>query len=69
MSELEIPFHLRSLNAVEAGALLGYTRRYVCEVLAAKPSFPKRCDSNGQPRWKASDLLAWRDAQQKARGK
>ena len=67
MSELEIPFHLRSLNSAQAGALLGYSPRQVRERLAATPDFPKRCDAGGDPRWKASDILAWRDAKQKAR--
>ena len=65
--ELEIPFRLRSLDSVQAGELLGYSPRQVRERLAALPDFPKRCDAGGQPRWKASEILAWRDALQKAR--
>ena len=64
---IEIPYHLRSLNSAEVGGLLGYTAKHVRESLAAKPDFPSRCDTGGNPRWKASDILAWRDAVQKSR--
>ena len=66
---LEIPYHLQSLTAEEVGGLLKYKVRYVCETLVKKTDFPKRCDAGGKPRWKASEILAWRDAQQRKRGK
>lgn len=56
-----IPFELRSLDAKAAGELLGYRPRVVREHLAARPDFPKRCDSGGYPRWIAGDLIKWRD--------
>jgi hypothetical protein len=63
----QIPFELRSLNSAQAGELLGYCARHVRERLAARPDFPKRCDAGGDPRWKAGDILAWRDRQQRGR--
>lgn len=63
----EIPFNLRSLDAGEAGELLGYAPRYVIEGLACRPDFPKRCDPDGHPRWKAGELLEWRDTIQAGR--
>ncbi len=61
-TEITIPFELRSLNAKEAGILLGQDARYVTARLSARADFPKRCSPRGaQPRWKAADLIAWRD--------
>jgi hypothetical protein len=57
----EIPFELRSLNAEQAGELLGYTASYIRDHLACRPDFPKRVDSDGHPRWIAGDLIAWRE--------
>jgi hypothetical protein len=62
-----IPFELRSLDATEAGELLGYTARTVREELACKPDFPKRVDSDGRPRWIAGELMAWREANRACR--
>lgn len=71
MSEtpFEIPFELRSLNAKDAGVLLGYSARHVRERLAALPDFPKRCDTGGDPRWIAAELLKWRGNNVKKRVK
>lgn len=62
-----IPFELRSLDAEQAGELLGYTPRHVCERLAARPDFPKRVDAGGRPRWIAGELIEWRDSVQRRR--
>jgi predicted DNA-binding transcriptional regulator AlpA len=62
-----IPFELRSLDAEEAGALLGYSPRHVCERLAALPDFPRRVDVGGRPRWIAGELLEWREQAQRRR--
>ena len=59
---LSIPFELRSLDAEQAGELLGYSARYVREDLACRADFPKRVDGDGHPRWIAGELLAWREA-------
>jgi len=64
---MTIPFELRSLDATEAGELLGYGPRYVSERLACRPDFPKRADPDGKPRWVAGELLAWREAIQAGR--
>lgn len=66
-AENPIPFELRSLGAEEAGELLGYSARHVCERLAARPDFPKRCDEDGRPRWIAGELIDWRDRVQRRR--
>jgi hypothetical protein len=57
----EIPFELRSLNAEQAGELLGYKASYIRDHLACRRDFPKRVDSDGHPRWIAGDLIAWRE--------
>lgn len=62
-----IPFERRSLDAAEVGELLGYTAKTVRERLACRADFPARCDHGGQPRWKAGEVLAWRDRQQERR--
>ena len=62
-----IPFELRSLDAKEAGELLGYEARTVREDLACQPDFPKRCDKDGHPRWIAGELLEWRAVNQAGR--
>lgn len=58
----QVPFELRSLDAEQAGELLGYSARYVREDLACRPDFPKRADGDGHPRWIAGELLAWRES-------
>lgn len=63
----QIPFELHSLDAEQAGELLGYSARYVREDLACRPDFPKRADGDGHPRWIAGELLAWREAIQAGR--
>jgi hypothetical protein len=65
--ESSIPFELRSLNAVQAGELLGYSATYVRDQLACKPDFPRRADNDGHPRWIASELLEWRAVNQAGR--
>lgn len=65
--KVAIPFELRSLDATQAGELLGYTARTVREELACKPDFPKRVDSDGHPRWIAGELMAWREANRASR--
>lgn len=67
VERVAVPFELRSLDAVAAGELLGYTARTVREELACKPDFPKRVDSDGHPRWIAGELLAWREANRAGR--
>ena len=63
----DVPFEYRSLGPEAAGELLGYSARYVAEDLACRPDFPRRVDPGGNPRWKVSELLAWRDAIQAGR--
>lgn len=58
----QVPFEFRSLDAEQAGELLGYSARYVREDLACRHDFPKRVDGDGHPRWIAGELLAWREA-------
>lgn len=55
-------FSDRYLDAVGVGALLSVEPRYVLERLACRPDFPKPA-SWGQPRWKASEVMEWADAQ------
>ena len=62
-----IPFELRSLDAKQAGELLGYSATYVRDQLACKPDFPKRADNDGHPRWIAGELMEWRAANQAGR--
>lgn len=62
MHRPDIPFELRSLDAEQAGELLGYKATYVRDHLACRPDFPKRVDSDGHPRWIAGELIAWRAA-------
>lgn len=62
-----IPFELRSLDATQAGELLGYKARTVREDLASKPGFPKRVDDDGNPRWIAGELIVWREANRDGR--
>lgn len=62
-----IPFELRSLDAKQAGELLCYAPTYIRDKLAYTHGFPARVDGGGQPRWKASELLEWRDANQACR--
>jgi hypothetical protein len=64
---LEIPFELRSLNAEQAGELLGYKATYIRDHLACRPDFPKRVDSDGHPRWVAGELIAWREDNRRGR--
>lgn len=63
----QIPFELRSLNAEEAGQLLGYKPRTIREKLACRPDFPRRCDHGGEPRWIAGALMKWRNDMSEAR--
>lgn len=67
MKESNIPFELRSLDAKQAGELLGYSATYVRDQLACKPDFPRRADNDGHPRWIAGELIAWRAANQAGR--
>ena len=60
--QVQVPFELRSLSAAQAGELLGYSATYVRDHLACKPSFPKRVDSDGHPRWIAKELMEWRES-------
>lgn len=60
--KINIPFELRSLDAEQAGQLLGYAATYVRDHLACRADFPKRADSGGHPRWIAGELIAWRES-------
>lgn len=57
-----IPLRERWLDARGVGALLCQEPRYVLERLAPRPDFPKPM-REGQPRWKASEVLEWADDQ------
>lgn len=65
--DIEVPFELRSLNAIQVAQLLGYSSTYIRDQLSLKPGFPKRVDSDGHPRWLAKDILEWRAAIQAER--
>ena len=55
-----IPLRDRWLDAKGVAALLSQEPRYVLERLAPRPDFPKPL-REGQPRWKASEILEWAD--------
>lgn len=58
-----IPFDELALDATEVGQLFGQTKRYVLERLSVRPGFPRPCTLPGmQRRWRAGDVLTWRDA-------
>lgn len=45
-----------------------YTRKYVEEQFIARPDFPApiRVGGTGRPRWVASEVMAWFEAQRRA---
>jgi predicted DNA-binding transcriptional regulator AlpA len=45
-----------------------YTRKYVEERIVSRPDFPAPINvgGNGRPRWVASQVMAWFEAQQRA---
>lgn len=60
MSNENIPYELRAINATEVGGLLGLAARTVLETVACRPDFPRRI--NARPAtWVAGEVLAWRD--------
>lgn len=64
MVAASIPFDHRWLDAAGAAALLGISESHFRTRIACKPSFPKPARyTNGYPRWKASEVDAWADAQ------
>lgn len=60
-----LPLDSRWLDAGQVGTLLGYSGRQVMERIACRPDFPKalRLNGHGHPRWKASEVLRWADAE------
>lgn len=59
-----IPADSRWLDAEGVGAMLGFAPRYVLESLSRRSDFPKplRVDGTGHPRWLASEVSAWAEA-------
>jgi predicted DNA-binding transcriptional regulator AlpA len=59
----------RWLTAEDVGALLGYSPAQIRERIACRPGFPKplRVDG-GHPRWKASEIQAWAEAERERTG-
>ena len=60
-----VPVLERWLDSEGVAALLSQEKRYVLERLAPRPDFPKPL-REGQPRWKASEVLEWAEQRRRA---
>jgi predicted DNA-binding transcriptional regulator AlpA len=69
-----IPTSMQWLNAEGVGQMLSTTARQVREEIATMPGFPKPArpvgpkGTKGHPRWLASEVHAWMEAQREATG-
>lgn len=65
-----IPLHVDLWSAAEIAAYLKMTPRHILERYAPRPDFPKairlpaQSGGPGQPRWKASEVIAWAERHQ-----
>jgi predicted DNA-binding transcriptional regulator AlpA len=52
---------MSTINTEQIAELLGYTRKYVTDVLTKRPDFPApvQAPSPRKRRWSAPDVLAW----------
>jgi predicted DNA-binding transcriptional regulator AlpA len=52
---------MSTINTEQIAELLGYTRKYVTDVLTKRPDFPApvQAPSARKRRWSASEVLAW----------
>lgn len=57
----KIPYEELAIGAEEVGAILGKEARTVLERMACLPDFPPRV-SLRPAKWRAGDILAYRDA-------
>jgi predicted DNA-binding transcriptional regulator AlpA len=59
-----IPISAKWLDAAGVGAILGYNAAQVRDRISTQPGFPVPLRiNNGHPRWKASEILEWAEAE------
>jgi len=57
-----VPFELRDLPVAECALLFGVKPRTFREKIATLPGFPRpRSIEGGKPRWRAGEILKYRD--------
>jgi predicted DNA-binding transcriptional regulator AlpA len=59
-----IPISAKWLDTAGVGAILGYKAAQVRDRISVQPGFPVPLRINGgHPRWKASEILEWAEAE------